>query len=425
MAGVARCSRQGKEVSKAVGRAPVVAAIASPAFKANPWHVCAELRSDYPISEIRMPGGLRKGFLVTRYHDAVSVLSDGRFLKTPQSLRRQLSAQLPWSRRVLRPLTHHMLDTDGAEHHRLRATVSASFSTAAVGRYESRVQDVVDELLDEMASRGEADLVRQFARRLPLIVMSEMLGLSVSEGQRFAQSLLSLVAISASHLPMPRVAARVPDLLRVVCLLHRAARRSVTVSGDSLIGRLQEAGDQRERLTENELVAMLSLFLVAGYETVANLIASALLHLLTQCAELGQLRDDPGLMSSGLEELLRLTSPVDVTTERYAQEDVEVAGVHIRRGSLVLVALVSANRDEAVFDDPLRLSLLRTGRRHLAFGMGTHYCLGAALARLEGRLAIAGVIQRFPGLRLAVPAEQLRWRPGLTFRGLSSLPVLL
>ncbi len=170
---------------------------------------------------------------------------------------------------------------------------------------------------------------------------------------------------------------------------------------------------------------MLGVLLIAGYETTVNLIATGVLLLLGHQDQLARLREEPALIGSAVEELLRLATPVDVATERYAREDVEIAGVTIPRGALVLVAIVSANADETRFPAPERLDVARGDNRHLAFGLGPHYCLGAPLARMEGRIAIEELIRRFPNLRLAVPVERLRWRPSVSLRGLVSLPVLL
>jgi cytochrome P450 PksS len=168
---------------------------------------------------------------------------------------------------------------------------------------------------------------------------------------------------------------------------------------------------------------MVALLLIAGYETTVNLIATGTLLLLTHPDQLARLLQDPTLVGTAVEELVRLASPVDVATERYAREDVEVAGVAIPRGSLVLVGIVSANSDGSRFGQPERLDVARQDNHHVAFGLGPHYCLGSPLARLEGRVAIGSLIRRFPDLRLAVPPEQLRWRAGMSLRGLVSLPV--
>jgi len=182
----------------------------------------------------------------------------------------------------------------------------------------------------------------------------------------------------------------------------------------------EEAG---ERLREDELVAMVFLLVVAGHETTVNLIGNGALALLRFPEQLARLREDPALDATAVEELLRFHSPVEVSTERYAREPLEIAGVTIPRGALVYGVLSSANRDETQFEEPHVLDLGRERNRHLAFGQGIHYCLGAPLARLEGQIAIRRLLDRVPTLRLAVPESSLRWRKGLNLRGLEALPV--
>ncbi len=200
------------------------------------------------------------------------------------------------------------------------------------------------------------------------------------------------------------------------------ARRRAEL-GDDLITALLHAEEAGSSLSEDEVVAMVFLLLIAGHETTVNLIASGTLALLEHPDERERLRAEPALITSAIEELLRFTSPVDIATERYAREEVIIAGTPIPRGGLVLAAIGSANRDERHYPDPDTLNLTREPNRHLAFGQGAHYCLGAPLARLEGQIAIATLLRRLPKLRLAVPAASLHWRRGLILRGLTALPV--
>jgi cytochrome P450 PksS len=182
--------------------------------------------------------------------------------------------------------------------------------------------------------------------------------------------------------------------------------------------RAEEAGDQ---LSEDELVAMIFLLLVAGHETTVNLIDNGTLALLENPGQMNRLRDDPALIKAAVEELLRYNGPLETATERYAREDTTVTGVTVPRGELVLAVLASANRDEQQFAD--RLDLGREANPHVAFGFGIHYCLGASLARLEGQIAIATLLRRIPNLKIAIPSNTLRWRRGLVLPGLESLPV--
>ncbi len=189
----------------------------------------------------------------------------------------------------------------------------------------------------------------------------------------------------------------------------------------SALIRAEEAGDT---LSENELLGMLILLLLAGYETTANLIGSSMLTLMEHQDDLKTVWHDSSLIKPALEELLRWTSPADMASARYTREDMTLAGVTIPRGDTVFAVIASANRDERQFRNPDLLDISREPNKHLSFGLGNHFCLGATLARLEGQIAIGTLIRRAPELRLAVPTQTLRWRPGLMLRGLASLPVV-
>jgi cytochrome P450 len=411
-------------VSTTEQRTIAIPDIGSAAFKADPLPACSVLRAERPVVRVPVPGEVGEAYLVTRYEDAVAVLRDDRFAKDVRSARDPGDLRLPWVPRALQPLSHTMLDTDGAEHQRLRRLVRDPFAPRYIAQLEPRVRQITDGLLDRMAAAGRADLVADYALRLPLTVIAEILGVSERDRYRFRRWFTSLMATASSPgRPSLRVLLKLPDILAMMRFLRRLVAERRQRPGDDLVSRLATAGEDGDRLSEDELVAMVGILLIAGYETTVNLLATGTLLLLTHPAELARLRLEPGLIGTAVEELLRLACPVDVATERYARADVEVAGVAIPRGSLVLVGIVSANADGSRFGQPERLDLAREDNHHVAFGLGPHYCLGAPLARLEGRVAIGALIERFPDLRLAVPPERLRWRPTPTLRGLESLPV--
>jgi cytochrome P450 PksS len=401
--------------------------IASPAFKSNPWPACAHLRAEQPVvrMRVRVHTDMQEAYLVMRYEDAAAVLRDERFVKDVRGARDPRELRLPWMPRAVKPLAHTILDSDGDEHRRLRALVRDTFAPRHIAELEPRVRELVGELLDRMAGARNVDLVADYALPLPLTVISEILGVPERDRLRFRRWFSSLVGVSASSRPSLSLLTKLPSVFAMMRFLRHLVVERQAHPGDDLVSRLANAREEGDRLTEDELVAMVGVLLIAGYETTVNLIATGTLLLLAHPEQLAQLREEPALIGPAVEELLRLATPVDVATERYAREDVEIAGVTIPRGSLILVAIVSANADAAHFPDPERLDLTRAENRHLAFGLGPHYCLGAPLARMEGRIAIESLIQRFPHLRLAVPSEQLRWRPGVSLRGLTSLPVSL
>lgn len=397
--------------------------IVSPAFKADPLPLCAHLRAERPVVPVSVPGVTGEAYLLTRYEDAIAVLRDERFAKDVRGARDPGDQRQPWMPRALQPLSHTMLDSDGAEHRRLRNLVRDTFAPRYVAELEPRVQQITDGLLERMAAAGRADLVADYALLLPLTVISEILGVSERDRLRFRRWFSSLVAVSASARTSLRVLRALPDILLMMRFLRRLVADRRARPRDDLVSRLAGAGQDGDRLGEDELLAMVAVLLIAGYETTVNLIATGTLLLLTHPDQLDRLRCDPVLIGTAVEELLRLGSPIDVATERYAREDVEVAGVRIPRGSLVLVGIVAANADGARFPRPERLDVAREDNHHVAFGHGPHYCLGAPLARLEGRIAIGSLVRRFPDLELAVRPDQLRWRPGVSLRGLVSLPV--
>jgi cytochrome P450 PksS len=215
----------------------------------------------------------------------------------------------------------------------------------------------------------------------------------------------------------------IPALWAFMRYLRRLIHQLRTAPQEGLLSALVQVEEAGDRLSEDELMAMAVLLLIAGHETTVNLISSGTLALLQHSDQLKQLRADPLLIKSSVEELLRYTNPLETATPRYALEDITIAGVTIPRGALVLAVVASANRDSSQFDYPNRLVITRENNRHLAFGQGAHFCLGAPLARLEGQIAINTLLRRLPDLQLAVPVETLRWRTSPVLRGLEALPV--
>jgi cytochrome P450 PksS len=321
---------------------------------------------------------------------------------------------------MFRPLTRNMLDLDPPDHTRLRALVQKAFSPRLVEETRGRVQVLADDLVEAVRGRGRMDLIRDFALPIPTTVIAEMLGVPADDRHRFHRWSASMISAGSSGWRMLKA---VPGALAFLRYIRRLVQARRTDPRDDLVTALVQAEDSGERLSEDELLAMVFLLLVAGYETTVNLIGNGALALLDHPGQMERLRDEPTLIRPAVEELLRYDGPLETATERYAREDVAIAGVTVPRGSMVFAALASANRDARQFADPDALDLAREPNRHLAFGLGSHYCLGAPLARLEGQVAIATLLRRLPGLRLAVPRASLRWRSGLVLRGLKSLPV--
>src|SRR5215208_251279 len=290
------------------------------------------------------------------------------------------------------------------------------------GRIEALCEELLDAMERERKREGGTDLVAGYALPLPATVIAELLGVPAEEHARFHRWSNRLVSVSSGR-DMLRA---LPAALAFVRYLRKLVERRRADPEDDLITALIRAEEAGVKLSEGELLAMAFLLLVAGHETTVNLIASGTLALLEHPEQTARLRRDPSLVKPAVEELLRYTSPVEMATERYAREDAEIAGRRIPRGELVLAVLGSANRDDRHFEDPDVLYLARDPNRHLAFGRGgVHHCLGAPLARMEGQVALSALLRRFPGARLAMAPDILRWRRGLFLRGLEKLPLVL
>ena len=393
--------------------------LASAAFQADPFPFFARLRREAPVFRARLPGR-RGGWLVTRYDDTIAALRDERLLKDPRTATRA-GAKEPWAPGFLKPLQKNMLDLDGADHARLRRLVHRAFTPRRVDEMRERIQAICDGLLDAMEGRGRVDLMREYALPLPATIIAELLGIPTRDMARFHRWSSRLVAVTSAR----GAITAIPALWRFMRYLRALVEERRARPRDDLVSALVQAEDAGDPLSGDELLAMITILLIAGHETTVNLIASGTLALLRHPRQLQRLRDDPALMPSAVEELLRYTSPVSLATERYAREPLEIAGTRVAHGDLVLVALSSANRDERQFAEPDALDVGRAPNRHLAFGQGIHFCVGAPLARLEGQIALTTLLRRAPGLRLAAPAGSLRWNRGLFLRSLRRLPVAL
>jgi cytochrome P450 len=392
-----------------------------PAFTADPYPTYARLRSSAPVYRAALPDG-RGVWLITRYEDVLAVLKDKRFVKdwrgalTPEQL-----AQVPPIPEVMKPLSRNMLDTDPPDHERLRALVSKAFTPRLIERLRPRVQAISDGLLDAVQGRGEMDLIDDYAFPLPITVIAELLGVPAEDRNNFREWSDAAVSGNASQEYMEEIL--IPHMQAFTDYLRALFEEKRANPGDDLVSALVRAEEAGDRLSEDELLGMVFLLLVAGHETTVNLIGNGVLALLQHPDQLRKLEEDPSLIKPAVEELLRYDGPVETSTERFAREDVEIGGQVIPRGEMVLVVLAAADHDPERFSDPDELDITRTDNRHLAFGKGIHHCLGAPLARMEGQIAISTLLRRMRNLRLKGSPESLSWRPGMILRGLRGLPV--
>jgi cytochrome P450 len=380
-------------------------------FWHDPYPAYAALRTDEPVRRIEL--GTGPAWLISRYADVRAALADQRLSKDWRyTLPLEQRAEAPG------PPVPMMLLMDPPEHTRLRKLVSRTFTLRRMEALRPRVREIADELLDALPPAGQVDLLAEYAFMLPVLVICELLGVPAEDRDDFAAWSNVMVDDNGpeeSSQAMRRLGGYLAELV--------AAKRATP--DDALISGLIEVADEGDRLSEQELIGMAMLLLLAGHETTVNLIGNGLLALYTHPAQRALLREHPELVVPAVEEFLRFDSPVHTTPARFAAEDVEYGGVTIPAGSVVLLSLAAANRDPERFADPDELQVDRDASRHVAFGHGLHHCLGAQLARIEGQEAIGRLLARRPDTELAVPAGELRHRHSNLVRGLRSLPVEL
>lgn len=402
-------------------------ALAQPAFRFNraavrhdPYPIYARLRRDSPVVRLRRPLD-GASYLVCRYDDVAAVLKDDeRFAND----RRNAGRADSWlARRLSLSLSDAMVMRDGVDHRRLRTLVHKAFTPARVEALGSRIFTLVSGLLDRMQARGVSDVIADLAFPLPITVICEMMGVPERDRPAFCRWMRGLLDMeSRGVLGLFTMAPRLVMLFRFFRrqIAERRERR-----GDDLLSAMVTVEEGGERLSSDELIASTFLLLLAGHETTVNLISSGLLALLDHPDQLERLRKNPDLIDPAIEELLRFTSPVQIPAPRFARQEVRLCGVTMPRGARISAAIGSANHDESRFSNPEKLDLGRSPNKHLAFGAGAHYCVGAPLARMEARAALLGFLERFPAARLSVPRDRITWRRTLSLRGLESLPLQL
>lgn len=358
-------------------------------------------------------------WVVTRYRDARAVLADPTVHRDAREAVELFTRKMGVERPVIgAALSAHMLNADPPDHTRLRALVGKAFTSRRVHQVRPAIERITDELLDAMAERDQADLMADFAVPLTIGVICELLGVPVEEREHVRSSWER-----QAQLLSPRSAAALAQEQSAYLRKLLDAKREHPA--DDLLTGLVQAGDEGDRLTEDELVAMAHLLLMAGFETTMNMIGNAVVTLLRHPDLLAAVRADPDLLASALEELVRYDSPVCASMLRFTTAPVQLGDVTIPAGEYVLVSNQAANHDPERFADPDRLDFTRKTEGHLGYGHGVHYCIGAPLARLEGRIAISRLLARFPGLAFAVPPEELQWLPLTFLRALISLPVIV
>ena len=384
-----------------------------PENRGDPYRIYRFIRDREPVHHA--PDG---SWVLTRYDHSAALLRDPRFSTNPALLTTgpDLDAMSP----VRHVGSSLMMFLDPPDHTRLRSLVSQAFTPRMVESLRPRIQSLVDELLDAVVETGEMDVLEDFAYPLPTVVICELLGVPAEDRDKFKGWSADASRLLDGYLDQ---AAMDKGMVAGMYLFQYftdlvEARRSEPRS--DLLSALLAAETAGDKLTHAELLSTATLLFIAGFETTMNLVGNGTLALLRNPGEMDRLRDDPGLVRPGVEELMRYDGPVHITA-RIATTDVEIGGERIRPGEQVVVSLAAANRDPEQFPDPDRLDVSRSPNRHLALGGGPHFCLGAALARIEGQAAFGALLRRFPHLELAT--EEPTYRDHFVIRGLTDLKV--
>jgi cytochrome P450 len=379
---------------------------------ADPYPVYARLRRMGPALRLNWPG-LGPTWVVTRYRDALTVFKDSRFVRNP------VNSGRPARYNPIRGFGRDLLELDPPDHTRLRKLVSKAFTPQMVQRFDRRVTQLAGQILDHAKSRGEIELISEYASVIPITVISELLGVPINDIGKFRNFIYALTIpqmVGRSDSVLKAAKSRFTNDLHAIFAARRAAPQ------DDLVSSLVNLEHDCDRLSPDELIGMVYLLLVGGFVTTVNLIGNGILALLRHPEQLDMLRRNLALAETAVEELLRFDSPLKLSVICFASTEIELSGAQIPRGAPVRVLIASANRDDEQFPAPDTLDITRRRCQHISFGQGIHHCLGAPLARLEGRIALSMLIERLPNLRLGDPLH-LKWLPDPVLRGLQQLPL--
>jgi cytochrome P450 len=389
-----------------------------PSFTNDPYPFFEELRAEGSVHQIRLPDGTLSWW-ITGYEDIEAALNDWETFSSQVNNAVQ-DENIQNSQALIRKdemLKHTMINRDPPDHSRMRKLVVRAFSASRIDALRPRIQQLADELLDDLAKRPSVDLVEDYAFPLPVGVICELLGVPHEDIPYYGALVTKLTGAQS-----PQEGKEAIEALKNFITEKLAAKR--TNPGDDVFTAMVQAADEGT-LSEPELPAMGLQLLTAGHETSIYMISGGMLRLLENPEQLAKLRENPDLVAPAIDELLRFDPPPVPGIFRHVTKDVTVDGTTIPKGALVILNLAAANRDSGKFSCPEKLDVSREDNPHMAFGGGVHYCLGARLARLEGEVAFATLLRRFPNLELAVPAEQVRHRPLNFLQRLESLPVKL
>ena len=384
-------------------------------FLQDPPALYRRLQPDGSARPVSLPNKW-PGWLATSYEDVRGLLADPRVSKDFTRVRGLFPPGTGLA--FQSALIDNMLTTDPPDHTRLRRLVTKAFTVRAVDQLRPRIEQAADELLDAIQLGSAIDLLDAYALPLPITVICELLGVPTTDQRDFRSWSMTFFTMSA-----PEEVAEANRWLTAY-LTGLIAEKKANPA-DDLLSELIQVSDEGSTLSPGETLSMAFLLLFAGFETTVNLIANGVLALLNHPDQLALLRSAPSLLPNAIEEILRFDGPVHIATIRASTEPIPAGGTEIPADKLIFASLLAANRDDDHFPDPDRFDITRETAGHLAFGRGIHRCVGAPLARLEGRIAIGRLLDRFPGIALNCDLEELSWRESTLMHGLNSLPVRL
>lgn len=389
--------------------------LTSAAFKHEAYDIYKELRASHPVYPV-----YPNAWLITRYEDAVSLLKDTRLLKDDKNVFSKEEFEAYFTLENGEYLRKHMLRSDPPDHSRLRSLVQKAFTPQMILQLKDKIQSIADTLLDKIEHQHTINLVNDYAFPLPIIVISEMLGIPQEDRDKFR--IWSHAVIDSPDTPE---AIRETDkkLGEFIDYLRDLVDKKRENPSDDLVSALIQAESERTKLSAPELNSMIMLLIVAGHETTVNLITNMTLALLEHPDQLLLLRQNPDLIDSAIEESLRFYSPVEISTMRWASESFTLHGQNIQSKDTVIISIASANRDEKIFPNADIFDITRNNNRHIAFGHGIHFCLGAPLARLEAKIAIPTLLHRMPDLEIKGRREDIKWSGNYLMRSLEELPL--
>ncbi|PEN79671.1 cytochrome P450 [Bacillus toyonensis] len=393
--------------------------LASAQFKEDAYEIYKESRKVQPILFVNQIE-IGKEWLITRYEDALPLLKDNRLKKDQANVFPQDTKNMYLSVDNSDYLTTHMLNSDPPNHSRLRSLVQKAFTPKMISQLDGRIQRIADDLISEIERKGTLNLVDDYSFPLPIIVISEMLGIPKEDQAKFRIWSHAVIASPETPEEIKETEKQLSEFITYLQYIVDVKRKNPK---EDLVSALILAENEGQKLSARELYSMIMLLIVAGHETTVNLITNTVLALLENPKQLQLLKDNPKLIDSAIEEGLRYYSPVEVTTARWAAEPFQIHDQTIQKGDMVIIALASANRDETVFENPEVFDIMRENNRHIAFGHGSHFCLGAPLARLEAKIAITTLFKRMPELQIKGDREDIKWQGNYLMRSLEELPL--